>query len=107
MESTVLRGLYSAAGGMQAMTLQQDVTAHNLSHANKPGYRREVLSFESIGDREDIVGPAASLHTDASPGISEFTGGPFDVALEGPGFFTLQGPTGPLYTRNGNFELNG
>jgi flagellar basal body rod protein FlgG len=28
-----------------------------------------------------------------------------DVALSGKGFFSVTGPNGPLYTRNGNFRL--
>ena len=77
----MIRGLYSAAGGMQAMSHQQDVIAHNLSHAVKPGYRREVLRFDAIGERTDIVGPATSMHTDFSSGILENTDGKLDVAL--------------------------
>ncbi|MBI5760058.1 MAG: flagellar hook basal-body protein [Planctomycetales bacterium] len=103
----MIRGLYSAAGGMQATAQQQDVTAQNLTHANKPGYRREVLRFETSGQRDDIQGPATSLHTDFTPGHAEFTGNKLDVALNGPGFFTVQGPNGALYTRNGVFQITG
>jgi flagellar basal body rod protein FlgG len=91
---------------MQAMSQQQDVTAQNLSHAQKPGYRREVLQFDGIGGPTDIVGPRSSLHTDFKPGTFEYTASPFDVALNGPGFFVIQGPNGPLYTRNGVFQMN-
>ncbi len=103
----MIRGLYSAAGGMQAMSTQQDATAQNLSHAMKPGYRREVIRFDAIGQPDDIVGPLSSLHTDFTQGTLENTGGTLDVALDGPGFFSVQGPTGPLYTRSGVFQLNG
>jgi flagellar basal body rod protein FlgG len=104
--SNVIRGLYSAAGGMQAMSLQQDATAQNLSHAMKPGYRREIIQFDSIGNTADMVAPRSSLHSDFRPGVHEFTGGSFDVAIDGPGFFKIQGPTGPLYTRSGVFQVN-
>lgn len=103
----MIRGLYSAAGGMLATSQQQDVTAHNLTHAIKPGYRREVLRFESVGGDGDLIGPSAELHTDVTPGAPEHTGNPLDVALTGPGFFQVQGPNGSLYTRNGAFQLNG
>src|ERR1035438_2189642 len=33
------------------------------------------------------------------------TGNPLDVALSGKGFFAVNGPSGPLYTRNGSFRL--
>ena len=102
----MIRGLYSAAAGMQATSQQQDVTAHNLSHAMKPGYRREILRFENIGQRDQLQGPATTLHTDFAPGILEHTGGKLDVALDGPGFFSVQGPAGPLYTRNGVLQVN-
>lgn len=92
---------------MQATSQQQDVIAHNLSHAMKPGYRREVLQFDTVGRREEIQGPSTSVHTDFTPGILENTENKFDAALNGPGFFSVQGPSGPLYTRNGVFQLNG
>lgn len=103
----MIRGLYSAAGGMQAMSLQQDATSHNLSHAMKPGFRREILQFDSIGQQQDIIAPSTSLHTDFTPGIHEYTGSKFDVALDGPGFFAVEGPSGTLYTRSGVFQPNG
>ena len=28
-----------------------------------------------------------------------------DVALSGSGFFVVNGPNGPLYTRNGNLQI--
>lgn len=102
----VIRGLYSAAGGMQATSAQQDVTAHNLAHAVKPGYRREILQFEAVGQHDEMLGPTASVHSDFAPGTLEFSGNRLDVALNGPGFFTVQGSQGPLYTRNGVFQLS-
>jgi flagellar basal-body rod protein FlgG len=33
------------------------------------------------------------------------TGKPLDLAISGSGFFRVEGPAGPLYTRNGNFRL--
>lgn len=102
----MIRGLYSAAGGMQANAMQQDATAHNLSHAMKPGYRREIIRFDAVAQNDELIAPLSSLHTDFTPGILEQTGGKLDVALEGPGFFSVQGPNGPLYTRNGVFQMN-
>lgn len=104
----MIRGLYSAAGGMQANSLQQDAITQNISHAMKPGYRREIIQFESIAQQpQDIIAPMNSLHTDFSQGILENTGSKLDVAINGPGFFSVQGPTGPLYTRTGVFQMNG
>ena len=42
---------------------------------------------------------------DHAQGALYSTGNPLDVALSGKGFFAVNGPSGPLYTRNGNFRL--
>lgn len=102
----VIRGLYSAAGGMNATVQQQDALAHNLSHAVKPGYLREMIRFDAAGPAAEIQSPVTSLHTDFSLGTMQFSGNTLDLALEGPGFFCVQGPTGPAYTRNGVFQLS-
>lgn len=91
---------------MQATAQQQDSLAHNLAHALKPGYQREVLRFEASSYGDDLRAPATSMYTDFSQGTMEFTGNHLDLALSGPGYFAVQGPTGPLYTRNGAFQMN-
>jgi flagellar basal body rod protein FlgG len=103
---TVIRGLYSAAGGMSATSQQQDAIAHNLAHAVKPGYLREIMRFEAAAPGNEMLGPSTSLHTDFTPGTIQFTGNKLDLALEGPGMFAVQGPTGTTYTRNGVFQMN-
>lgn len=103
----MIRGLYSAAGGMLATSQQQDVAAQNLAHANKPGYRRDVLRFESVGTVAEFAAPQTQVHPDFTPGGLEHTGNPLDVAIAGPGFFVVKGPNGPLYSRCGVFQLNG
>jgi flagellar basal-body rod protein FlgF len=48
-----------------------------------------------------------SVSRDFSPGALRRTGAPFDVALEGEGFFSVQGRNGePQYTRDGAFVLS-
>jgi flagellar basal body rod protein FlgG len=52
--------------------------------------------------------PFAGATTNFSQGELKSTGGNLDVALEGPGFFTVQMPDGnTAYTRDGEFQLNG
>ena len=102
----MIRGLYSAAGGMQATSQQQDAVAHNLAHSMKPGYLREIVRFDATEPADGIQPPATSVHTDFSPGSMNHTGNKLDLALKGPGFFSVQGPTGPVYTRNGVFQMS-
>jgi flagellar basal body rod protein FlgG len=44
--------------------------------------------------------------TDFSQGAFTATGNPLDLAISGSGFFAVNSPSGPLYTRNGSFSLS-
>jgi flagellar basal-body rod protein FlgF len=112
----MLQGYYSAASGMRAALENQEILAQNLANAPVPGYRRQGLIFEAAMMNADgsTSSPTPSLHgtqttgNQASflPGVYQSTGNPTDVALDGDGFFVLDGPNGPLYTRNGQFQVN-
>jgi flagellar basal-body rod protein FlgG len=43
--------------------------------------------------------------TDFAEGALVQTNNPLDLALQGPGFFVVQTPQGPRYTRDGNFSV--
>ncbi len=118
----MLTGLYSAASAMDTAAQRHDVIANNLAHAQHPGYRRRVPvdgTFESkmLGDAADPEAeqPLSTLGTSSAGDIVDFTPGPFiqtnrslDFAIQGDGFFVVEGPdgSGPLYTRNGAFTLD-
>ncbi len=111
-------GLYSAASGLDAALLNQDVIAANLASADIPGFRRSLVSFgsfagmlgnaggSSLGASVSASDDGPIIQTDFTPGPLQRTGNPLDVAIVGDGFFVLQGADGPLYTRNGVFHLN-
>jgi flagellar basal body rod protein FlgG len=89
-----------------------DLLANNIANTSTGGYKadREFYSLYVGPDAEDSDSPAAMpvierQWTDLSQGAVHPTGNPLDLALAGSGFFTVQGPSGPLYTRNGNFHL--
>lgn len=109
----MIRGMYSAASALVVASEQQEVTAYNLANVNTHGYRQRGLVFESF-DREldratpptgDIVGArTVQAYHDFRPGAIQQTGHPYDLALGDPDrFFVVNGPNGPLYTRNGTF----
>ncbi len=113
----MIQGYYSAATAMRTALQNQDVLASNLAHANVPGYCREGLAFESFAAFADPSGGTAPppLHgaktsqhfTTFSAGEHQYTGNPLELAIQGEGFFVLDGPNGPLYTRNGQFQIDG
>lgn len=103
----MIRGLYAAGTGLNAMSVQQDVTARNLANADKPGYLRRIAKFQTVGVKDDIIGVAPSVHTDHTPGPPIHTGNKLDVMVMGNGYFELEGENGkPIYTRNGTFHVN-
>lgn len=110
----MLRGLYSATSALDASMQRQEAVAQNLANASVPGYRKRNLTFETFDrvvnqsqqETGDIVGTSQSKeYYDFTPGSIQFTGNPLDLALQGDGFFVLDGPNGPLYTRNGTFRV--
>ena len=113
----MLNGLYSAATAMDSATGRHEVIAHNLAYADHLGYRRRVQpegTFELVFDqaqqaqftRESLGTEQQGTHIDFTPGAFQQTGRSLDLALQGDGFFVIEGPDGPLYTRNGVFQIN-
>lgn len=120
----ILRGLESAANGMQALINQNDSTANNVANVNTIGYKRQNLVFKDIYEAnivdsnkktEDIrdigmlsVGSQVQKATyDFSQGVLSRTENTFDLAIEGDGFFKIQSNDGSTsYTRNGSLTMN-
>jgi flagellar basal-body rod protein FlgF len=113
----MIRGLYSSAGSLQTAERNQEVIAHNLANANMPGFRRQLVAFEACAQELQSNGSQMASHnsigspghrpiTVFEPGALHATERPLDLALKGNGFFVVDGPNGPLYTRNGGFELS-
>jgi flagellar basal body rod protein FlgG len=108
----MLRGLYNLAGAMETASRNQEIVSENLVHATTPGYRRQGLLFELNGTTPGAdaqSAPPALRSTSAfgyfDPGSLTQTGNPLDVAVSGDAYFVVNGPNGPLYTRNGSFQL--
>jgi flagellar basal-body rod protein FlgF len=100
-----------AASGMRSRMESLDLLANNIANASTGGYKadREFYSLYAAADADADNGTTMPViqkqYTDLSQGMLQQTGNSLDVALTGAGFFAVQGPSGPLYTRNGNFRL--
>jgi flagellar basal body rod protein FlgG len=96
-----------------ALIREFDIIAHNLANVSTVGYKRMCNAFskslEAQGTGLQTYSPGEIDLTSAfdfsQGGIVE-TGRPLDFALHGKGFFVIETPTGPLYTRNGVFDTN-
>lgn len=103
-----------AASGLRARMQSLDMLANNIANASTSGYKTDsefYSLFTSEAAEGDETQPAPRMPvlqkqwTDFSQGLLEPTNNPLDFALSGKGFFVVQGPSGPLYTRNGSFQV--
>ncbi|MBQ8314912.1 MAG: flagellar hook-basal body protein [Lachnospiraceae bacterium] len=118
----MLRSLWTGASGMIAQQTSVDTISNNLANVNTVGYKKETVEFRSLlyqklqtettdhnGDPKPVIGQVGSgVRTGAI--TSRFTQGnltqtdePFDLAIDGEGFFAVRTPNGETaYTRNGS-----
>jgi flagellar basal-body rod protein FlgF len=114
MENTLLVGL------SRQMTLerQMDVVANNVANVNTNGYKADKSLFQEFlksGAHEDnFIGRDRAVSyvqdfgtfKDFSPGPTEQTKNPLDVAIDGGAFLVVQTPAGERYTRDGGLNIN-
>ena len=113
------RGLFAAASGMLADQIRQDVIANNLANATTAGFKGDTAvgeAFPSLLINQLQTGATigklglgsriTEVATDGSQGALRQTGGTYDLAIAGDGWFSVQGPNGVAYTRNGAFTTD-
>ena len=100
--------------GMITRWRELQVRATNLANAETPGF--QALHMQAVSSL--VAQPAragapdvayAALRgtwRDTMPGPVQRTGNPLDLALDGPGYFTVMTKAGPFLTRNGHFLLD-
>ena len=105
------RALYIATSGAKELMLAQSINANNLANANTVGFREDQtfqkalqLSGEGLSSRAYVGTRGQSA--DFSPGTLMSTGRDLDVAIQGEGWFTVQGQDGTeAYTRAGDLKV--
>ncbi len=127
----MIRGLYTAATGLDAGMRRMDTISNNLANVGTAGFKREQILFQSLLDREiyrfsdqppaylGLLGAGVNFRMgvpDWSAGLPLATNNPLDIALidaatdgaEQLTFLaveTMQG--GQAYTRNGQMLVDG
>jgi flagellar basal body rod protein FlgG len=104
----------AAASGMKSRMEALSLMANNLANSGTSGYKsdRAFYGLYTSPDESDSSGDVSTLPvierqwTDFSQGMLQPTGSPMDVALSGPGFLTVAGPGGDVYTRNGSLHTS-
>lgn len=109
--------IQALVAGMQAHWNRHGVLANNLANVSTAGFKRDdlvVVPGAAAGAAPRQLGANISplegremvQWTDFSQGPIHETGRNLDVALSGPGFFVVETPGGPRYTRAGALSVN-
>ncbi len=122
----MLRCLWTAASGMAAQKLNMDVIANNLANVNTSGFKKSRADFEDLL-YQTLKAPGAdtssggqiptgiqigmgtrpvSVQKIFSQGDYVETQNPFDLAIEGKGFFKILSNGEEMYIRSGAFKLD-
>ncbi len=101
------KALYAAASGMAAQQQNLEIISENLANADVAGFKGAEATFS------DVAAPGGGslgtteigTHTVFTQGKLMRSGGPFDLAIDGPGFFAVSDDRGRrAYTRDGEFS---
>ncbi len=103
---------YVALTRQSGLMREMQVIAHNIANANTTGFRREGVVFSEFVRGLERAEPSLSMalgntrQTSLLQGALERTGGTFDLAIKGAGFFMVDTPRGERLTRAGVFTPN-
>ena len=98
--------------GMQIDMLQMERTGMNMVNTVTPGYKRDVVNVRPFSQyisevNENAEAGSVSIVPDFKHGTLKNTNRSLDMAISGEGFFELKSPQGLVYSRKGNFHIDG
>lgn len=129
----MMQSIYTPMSGALAQEKVLSIIANNLANMNTAGFKGDTVTFKLLEPQpeknyatplppanfkvnfEDVmplrgnefayVG-VADVQRDLTQGPAVNTGNRTDLMIEGKGFFEINTPDGPRYTRSGNFNLS-
>jgi flagellar hook protein FlgE len=102
-----------ALSGLTAASSALDITSNNIANADTNGFKNsqaefgDVFSSGAVNLNTSTAGEGVQLigsEQQFTQGDITTTSSPLDMAISGNGFFTLNSPSGYVYTRNGEFQ---
>jgi len=121
----VIKALNTAATGLQAQQTNMEVISNNLANVSTNGFKKSRAEFEDLmyqtikepgqatglnsisptGVQTGMGVKTGAVQKDFSSGSAMITKNPFDLQIEGAGFFQIQTSDGAVgYTRDGAFK---
>jgi len=123
----MMRSLWISKTGMEAQQMQLDAISNNLANVSTNGFKSQRQVFEDLmyqnlrqagaASSDQTVLPtglqvglgtrAVATSRNFSQGNLQQSSNPFDMAVQGKGFFQVQMPDGTTgYTRDGSFQVS-
>jgi flagellar basal-body rod protein FlgF len=106
------RSLYVSMSGAKEALRAQGVNNHNLANASTTGFRADLSAFQTrsvtgAGFASRAYATNSTTGWDQSYGAAMSTGRELDVAVQGPGWLSVQAPSGgEAYTRAGDLKVD-
>ena len=110
------QAFYSGISGLQTNSTGINVLSDNLSNINTVGYRGYNVEFASLfesdvstGTNGSSIGLGTKLQTTSmlqTTGVLQLSDRSTDLAIDGNGWFGVQGNDKPIYTRDGTFTFD-
>lgn len=110
-------GLFAGRSGIQAHGSAISVLADNIANSNTIGFKTQRADFSDLlagnlgggGAGSVQVGSGSEVRSTTpllTQGAFEMTGRGLDLAIDGNGFFIVEGTTGRVFSRAGNFQVD-
>jgi flagellar basal-body rod protein FlgF len=102
-------GLYSGVSALRTAEKRMEAITANLANVDTPGFKRQAGATRAF----TVPGAAGYLEVDTkhrsdfSQGDLEGSSSPYHLAIDGRGWFVTEGQSGEVYTRRGNFRVDG
>ncbi len=97
------RAMISAASGMSMEEANLEQISENVANADNPSYKASNTWFSALSS--GLGATIGGTRLDLTQGKLQKSGGPFDLAINGSGFFKVVAPNGDLaYSRLGDFS---
>ncbi len=121
----MIRSLNTAATGMKVQQTNMDVIANNIANASTVGFKKSRAEFEDLmyqtikepgtptglnsisptGVQVGMGAKTSAVNKDFEQGSPRITNQPYDLNINGAGFFPVRLPNGQIgYTRDGQFK---
>jgi len=123
----MIRALHTSANGMAAQESNVNTISNNIANVNTTGFKKSRTEFDDLlyetiqesGAKSSAnteynvgtqVGSGAKVSATRkvySQGSPQITNNPYDIMVNGEGFFGIASPTGELkFTRDGSFNVD-